>query len=391
MTDAASAVSSSPAAPGRRKTLLLRIVAGLALAGAAYGAWWGLVARHYQHTDNAYVGGNLVQITPQTSGTVLSILADDTDFVAAGQPLVKLDPADAEVALAQAEADLAQQVRQSRALFANRAASAALLAQRQSELSRAEDVLKRWQAAGGEAVAGEELAHASAAVANARAALSAAKEQLAASAAQTENASPENHPAVARAAARVREAYLALSRATLPAPVAGYVAKRGVQVGQRVQPGAPLMAIVPLNSLWVDANFKESQLAGMRIGQPVTLHADIYGGSVTYHGKVAGLGAGTGGVFSLLPAQNATGNWIKVVQRVPVRITLDPKELSEHPLRVGLSMLAEVDQHDPSGPALATAPRQAPAQSTTAFAGADQAAQARIARIIADNLGKDRS
>jgi multidrug resistance efflux pump len=197
--------------------------------------------------------------------------------------------------------------------------------------------------------------------------------------------------AVARAAARVRESYLALSRATLPAPVAGYVAKRGVQVGQRVQPGAPLMAIVPLNSLWVDANFKESQLAGMRIGQPVTLHADIYGGSVTYHGKVAGLGAGTGGVFSLLPAQNATGNWIKVVQRVPVRITLDPKELSEHPLRVGLSMLAEVDQHDQSGPALATAPRQAPAQSTTAFAGADQAAQARIARIIADNLGKDRS
>ena len=391
MTDAASAVSSSPAAPGRRKTLLLRIVAGLALAGAAYGAWWGLVARHYQHTDNAYVGGNLVQITPQTSGTVLSILADDTDFVAAGQPLVKLDPADAEVALAQAEADLAQQVRQSRALFANRAASAALLAQRQSELSRAEDDLKRRQAAGGEAVAGEELAHASAAVANAHAALSAAKEQLAASEAQTDNTRPDSHPAVARAAARVRESYLALSRATLPAPVAGYVAKRGVQVGQRVQPGAPLMAIVPLNSLWVDANFKESQLAGMRIGQPVTLHADIYGGSVTYHGKVAGLGAGTGGVFSLLPAQNATGNWIKVVQRVPVRITLDPKELSEHPLRVGLSMLAEVDQHDPSGPALATAPRQAPAQSTTAFAGADQAAQARIARIIADNLGKDRS
>jgi len=294
-------------------------------------------------------------------------------------------------ALAQAEADLAQQVRQSRALFANRAASAALLAQRQSELSRAEDDLKRRQAAGGEAVAGEELAHASAAVANARAALSAAKEQLAASEAQTENTRPDSHPAVARAAARVRESYLALSRATLPAPVAGYVAKRGVQVGQRVQPGAPLMAIVPLNSLWVDANFKESQLAGMRIGQPVTLHADIYGGSVTYHGKVAGLGAGTGGVFSLLPAQNATGNWIKVVQRVPVRITLDPKELSEHPLRVGLSMLAEVDQHDQSGPALATAPRQAPAQSTTAFAGADQAAQARIARIIADNLGKDRS
>lgn len=253
MTDAASAVSSSPAAPGRRKTLLLRIVAGLALAGAAYGAWWGLVARHYQHTDNAYVGGNLVQITPQTSGTVLSILADDTDFVAAGQPLVKLDPADAEVALAQAEADLAQQVRQSRALFANRAASAALLAQRQSELSRAEDDLKRRQAAGGEAVAGEELAHASAAVANARAALSAAKEQLAASEAQTENTRPDSHPAVARAAARVRESYLALSRATLPAPVAGYVAKRGgalgaglafaSQIGQRVQPLQPPISV----------------------------------------------------------------------------------------------------------------------------------------------------
>ncbi len=379
----------TPAQPARRKQLLI-LAALVLLAGLAYTVWWALVARYHEHTDNAYVSGNLVQITPQTSGTVLSILADDTDYVTAGQPLVLLDPADARVALEQAEADLAQQVRLARNLFASRAAAAAQLALRQAELTRAEaDLARRQQAAGG-AVAQEELAHAQSAVLTARAAQTSAKEQLSASEAQTEGTTPAEHPAVQRAAAKVREAHLAMTRAMLPAPVSGYVAKRSVQVGQRIQPGAPLMAIVPLTGLWVEANFKESQLARMRIGQPVTLRADVYGSQVEYHGKVLGLGAGTGGVFSLLPAQNATGNWIKVVQRVPVRVSLDAAELAAHPLRVGLSMLAEVDLHDQSGPVLGTTPRQAPALQTTVFGGTDPQAEQRVARIIAANLGKSR-
>jgi len=388
-----SAQNTPTAAPnnGRRKQLLTRLAAAFAVAGLAYGAWWALVARHHEHTDNAYVGGNLVQVTPQTSGTVLAIQADDTDFVQAGQPLVRLDPADARVALEQAEADLAQQVRQVRNLFAGRSAAAAQVSLREAELRRAEDDLKRRQAvADSGAVAKEELEHAAAATHTAASALATAKEQLAASDALTEGTTPAQHPSVERAAARVREAHLAMTRAMLPAPVSGYVAKRSVQVGQRIQPGTPLMAIVPLDGLWVDANFKESQLAHMRIGQPVKLHADVYGSSVEYHGKVAGLGAGTGGVFSLLPAQNATGNWIKVVQRVPVRITLEPKELAEHPLRLGLSMLAEVDLSDESGPVLGTAPRSEPAYQTQAFGVEDKAAEQRIARIIAANLGKGR-
>lgn len=379
----------TPAQPARRKQLLI-LAALVLLAGLAYTVWWALVARYHEHTDNAYVSGNLVQITPQTSGTVLSILADDTDYVTAGQPLVLLDPADARVALEQAEADLAQQVRLARNLFASRAAAAAQLALRQAELTRAEaDLVRRQQAAGG-AVAQEELAHAQSAVFTARAAQTSAKEQLSASEAQTEGTTPAEHPAVQRAAAKVREAHLAMTRAMLPAPVSGYVAKRSVQVGQRIQPGAPLMAIVPLTGLWVEANFKESQLARMRIGQPVTLRADVYGSQVEYHGKVLGLGAGTGGVFSLLPAQNATGNWIKVVQRVPVRVSLDAAELAAHPLRVGLSMLAEVDLHDQSGPVLGTTPRQTPALQTTVFGGTDPQAEQRVARIIAANLGKSR-
>ena len=386
-------MSQTPVAPtpsGRRTQLLIRLAALLLLASLAYSAWWALVARYHEHTDNAYVSGNLVQITPQTSGTVLAIQADDTDYVTAGQPLVLLDPADARVALEQAEADLAQQVRQARNLFASRAAAAAQLAVRQAELTRAEaDLARRQQAAGG-AVAQEELAHAQSAVLTARAAQTSAKEQLSASEAQTEGTTPAEHPAVQRAAAKVREAHLAMTRAMLPAPVSGYVAKRSVQVGQRIQPGAPLMAIVPLTGLWVEANFKESQLARMRIGQPVTLRADVYGSQVEYHGKVLGLGAGTGGVFSLLPAQNATGNWIKVVQRVPVRVSLDAAELVAHPLRVGLSMLAEVDLHDQSGPVLGTTPRQAPALQTTVFGATDPQAEQRIARIIAANLGKSR-
>jgi membrane fusion protein (multidrug efflux system) len=384
---------NNPAAPAngspKRRKILLTIAFVFALAAIGYGAYWALVARYIEETDNAYVQGNVVQVTPQIAGTVTRIYADDTNVVKAGQPLVGFDTADTEVALAQAEAQLAQTVREVRTLYAAQAQASANMALREAELARAKDDLARRKAlAGSGAVSAEEIRHAESAVSAARAALTAAREQLASGQALTHGTTVANHPNVQRAAARVQEAMLAQSRSTLYAPVSGEVAKRNVQVGQRVNPGAPLMAIVPLDQLWVDANFKESQLRNMRIGQPATLTADLYGGKVEYHGKVVGLSAGTGSAFALLPAQNATGNWIKVVQRVPVRISLDPQELHKHPLRIGLSMRVEVDLHDRKGAPVGES-GAAKAQLTAFDAdgnGIDAKAKARIDSIIAANL-----
>jgi membrane fusion protein (multidrug efflux system) len=397
-----AAATEKPNPSGPRRVALVALTVAFSVAALGYGVYWYLFERHYESTDNAYVAGNLVQITPQVGGTVLAIEADETDFVRAGQPLVKLDPADAKVALEQAQAQLAQTVREARTLYANNASLAAAVALRdaevvkaKSDVAKAQDDLQRRQSlASTGAVSDEEIQHAATAFANAKSALAAAqaaanaaREQLAANQALTAGTTPENHPNVLRAAARVRESYLALSRVELPAPVTGYVAKRSVQVGSRVQVGAPLMAIVPLNHVWVEANFKEVQLRNMRIGQPVTLTADLYGGRVEYHGTVEGLGIGTGAAFALLPAQNATGNWIKVVQRVPVRVALDARELAAHPLRIGLSMQATVDVANRSGKMLAEAPPTRPAATTEAFATSSRGADAMIDRIIAANLG----
>ena len=394
-------LTATEANTARRRGLTLIAVA-VALAGAAWGGWHWFNGRHFESTDNAYGAGNVVQITPQMGGTVVSIGADDTDFVRAGQMLVSLDPADARVALDQAEAQLAQTVREVRTLFANNSTLQAQVSLRKADLARAQadaarlqdDVNRRAPLMASGAVGKEEFQHANAqltaarsSVAAAQSAVLAAQEQLAASQTQTEGVSIEQHPNVQRASARVREAYLAVQRAQLVAPLDGYVAKRGVQVGQRVQAGAPMMTLVALNDLWVDANFKESQLQNLRIGQSADLEADVYGDKVIYHGRIAGLGAGTGAAFALLPAQNATGNWIKVVQRVPVRVALDPKELAEHPLRVGLSMVVKVDIADQSGKTLSDTPRTAPVASTTVFDAQLQAADAEVANIIAANLG----
>ena len=394
-------LTATEANTARRRGLTLIAVA-VALVGAAWGGWHWFNGRHFESTDNAYVAGNVVQITPQMGGTVVSIGADDTDFVRAGQMLVSLDPADARVALDQAEAQLAQTVREVRTLFANNSTLQAQVSLRKADLARAQadaarlqdDVNRRAPLMASGAVGKEEFQHANAqltaarsSVAAAQSAVLAAQEQLAASQTQTEGVSIEQHPNVQRASARVREAYLAVQRAQLVAPLDGYVAKRGVQVGQRVQAGAPMMTLVALNDLWVDANFKESQLQNLRIGQSADLEADVYGDKVIYHGRIAGLGARTGAAFALLPAQNATGNWIKVVQRVPVRVALDPKELAEHPLRVGLSMVVKVDIADQSGKTLSDTPRTAPVASTTVFDAQLQAADAEVANIIAANLG----
>ncbi|MES2228828.1 MAG: HlyD family efflux transporter periplasmic adaptor subunit [Pseudomonadota bacterium] len=386
-----------------RKKALSAVAAAVVVAGIAYGAYWALVLNHYESTDNAYVQGNVVQLTPQIGGTVVAINADDTDHVKAGQLLVRLDPADAQVALDQAEAQLAQTVREVRTLYANNSTLRAQIALREADLARArsdearaqDDVARRKPLVATGAVGKEEFNHSLAALAAAKSsvvaaqsAVLAAREQLSANQTLTDGIAPEQHPNVQRAAARVREAYLALHRAELLAPVDGFVAKRSVQLGQRVQAGAPLMSVIALDEVWVEANFKESQLKNLRIDQPVTLEADVYGKKVEYHGTIEGLGAGTGAAFALLPAQNATGNWIKVVQRVPVRIRLDPKELVEHPLRVGLSMDATVDISKLEGRMLADASRRSAGAQTSVFDQNSSAADAEVRRIIVANGGR---
>ena len=380
-----STQASPSTAPTQRKRWLLIVVGAFAALGIACGIYWALALRHVQSTDDAYVNGNVVQITPQISGTVVAIGADDTQFVTAGRTLVQLDQADAKVALDQADAQLAKTVREVRSLFATSAQLQATVAMRQSDLAKAnEDLARRERLASSGAVSGEERQHARDAANSARAALLAAQQELEANRARVDRTTVDNHPDVRNAAARVRDAYLTYSRTALPAPVSGFVAKRAVQLGQRVAPGAPLMAIVPLDQVWVDANFKEPQLAGMRVGQPVKLTADLYGGKVVYHGKVAGFGAGTGSAFALLPAQNATGNWIKIVQRVPVRIALDAQELASHPLQIGLSMQVEVDTHERNGDRLPLV-QSAPTYATDVFHSQDQLANERVRAIIAAN------
>ncbi len=378
------------ATQGKRDHRRRWLLSGLAILAAVVAILWGLdytlVGRWHEDTDDAYINGNVVQITPQVPGTVISIGADDSDFVREGQVLVKLDPADAEVALARSEAALAQTVRRVRGLFSSVSSSRADVAVREAAIRQAQaDYARRKGLAASGAISTEELAHARDALITAQSALAATQGQLAVSDAMVADTEVASHPDVQAAAAQVRAAWLDHVRNTLVAPVSGYVAKRTVQVGQRVEPGMPLMAVVPLGQVWVDANFKETQLKHMRIGQPVTLISDIYGDSVTYQGHVSGLGIGTGSAFSLLPAQNATGNWIKIVQRLPVRITLDPGELATHPLRIGLSMTATVNLHDRSGPTLSTEPMQHPLLSTDVYARQDAAANALIAKIIHAN------
>jgi membrane fusion protein (multidrug efflux system) len=325
-----------------------------------------------------------VQITPQITGTVIAVNADNTQVVKEGEPVVQIDPADARIALQQAEADLGQTVRRIHGLYVDDDRYRADIAERQSDLLKAQDDLRRRLSTGMTgAVSDEEVSHARDTLRSARAALDAARQQLGANLALTANTSVENHPQVQASAARVRDAYLAYARTTLPAPVAGYVAQRTVQVGQRVSPGSPLMSVVPLDQVWVDANFKEWQLRDIRIGQPVELTADVYGSSMVYHGKVVGFTPGTGSALALLPAQNATGNWIKVVQRLPVRIAIPPSELEKHPLRVGLSMNADVDVKDTTGAELST--DSTSTYRTNVFVKYGDDADDAIARIISAN------
>ncbi|HEV2271457.1 MAG TPA: HlyD family efflux transporter periplasmic adaptor subunit [Steroidobacteraceae bacterium] len=365
---------------------LVFILGGFLILGAAWGVYWDRDLRYSVYTDDAYVSGNVVQITPQIPGTVVAIGADNTQFVKAGQPLVRLDPADAKVALQESQAQLARTVRQVRNLFSSSSALQADVQVRRTDLAKAQsDYARRARLERSGAISEEELQHASDAVKAAQAGLAAAQQQLAADRAWVDGTTIQSNPAVRDAAAAVHAAYLNYVRTVLPAPVSGFVARRDVQLGERVSTGTPLMAVVPLNEVWVDANFKESQLGTMRVGQPVTLISDLYGGAMVFHGRVVGFGAGTGAAFSLLPAQNATGNWIKIVQRVPVRVALDPRELAQHPLQIGLSMKAYVNVRYDGGQRLPEVATNDADYSTDVFQSVTAQADEMVQQIIAAN------
>ncbi|RMM51035.1 efflux RND transporter periplasmic adaptor subunit [Pseudomonas corrugata] len=372
--------------PRKRKVMLLVLAVIVILAGLGVWAWHELYGRWSESTDDAYVNGNVVEITPQVSGTVVSIGADDGDLVREGQVLVQFDPNDAEVGLQSAQANLARTVRQVRGLYSNVDGMRAQVNAQEAEVQKAqENYNRRKNLAAGGAISKEELSHARDDLTSAQNALANARQQLKTSSALVDDTVVSSHPDVQAAAAQLRQAYLADARSTLIAPVTGYVAKRTVQLGQRVQPGTALMAVIPLDQLWIDANFKETQLRDMRIGQPVEIETDLYGSDVKYSGTIDSLGAGTGSAFALLPAQNATGNWIKIVQRVPVRIHVNAQELAKHPLRVGLSTEVSVNLRDQSGPVLAQQPPQKASFSTQVYDRQLADADAMITRLIHEN------
>jgi len=342
MTTADPTVANQPQV--QRKQRLLIVLLLVILAVIAYGAYWYFHARFYVSTDNAYVSGNTVTVTSEVNGTVTSVEVNDTQPVQRGQLLVSLDPTDAQIAVSSAEAELARTVRMVRGLLAQAAGLEAQIDSQQTALANAEeDLTRRQQVAKLGGVSSEELQHARNEVTRQKAALDTAKKELEQVNAQIVGTDIETHPDVLAAAAKLREASLALARTKIYAPVTGTVAQSTVEIGTRIAQGKPLLTVVPLDNVWVNANFKEVQLASVQVGQPVTLHADLYGGDQEYHGVVEGISAGTGSAFALLPAQNASGNWIKIVQRLPVRIALNAEELASHPLRVGLSMTAEID------------------------------------------------
>ncbi len=368
----ANAESQAPQQPannkkGKRTRILLILALLFIVIAVAYGIYWFLVLRHHEETDDAYVAGNQVQIMAQVSGSVTKVWADNTDFVKQGDVLVTLDPTDAQQAFEKAQTELASSVRQTRQMMINSKQYQANIEVKKTALAQAQSDLNRRVPLGSANLIGrEELQHARDAVTSAQAQLDVAVQQYNANQAMILGTRLEDQPAVKQAAAELRNAWLALQRTKIVSPMTGYVSRRAVQPGAQISPTTPLMAVVPASGLWVDANFKETQLAHMRIGQSATVVSDIYGDDVTYTGKVVGLDMGTGSAFSLLPAQNATGNWIKVVQRLPVRIELDANQLSQHPLRIGLSTLVTVDTSNSDGKVLASQARSTPAYESNA-------------------------
>ena len=373
---------------GKRRRILLRIAAVFIVIGVLWALYWLLVLTKRERTDDAYVNGNKVVISAQVPGTVVSVLTDDTQLVQAGQVLVRLDPVDAQISLARSASALAQAVRQVRQATSTAEQYDSLIATRKIELARAQaDLAKREPLLAANAIAPEEVRHARESVDLAKAALTQAVRQANASHALVDGTQVQNNPAVLEAKSAFRDAWIAAQRNAVVAPVTGYVAERSVQLGQHIQAGQALMTVIPLHALWVDANFKEVQLRNLRIGQPVEVRSDLYGGAFIFHGRVTGMSAGTGAAFALLPPQNASGNWIKVVQRVPVRIKIDDADLAKSPLRVGLSATVTVDTTDRNGPVLSGKSAEQPVGYTQVYTQDLEKANAEADSVIRRNLG----
>ena len=370
--DGAKTEEISDAALKQKRKKALTVVGLILLIVALAYAVWAIFFNHFISTDNAYVGAETASITSMVNGQVAEVLVSDTKAVKKGDLLLRIDNRDAEIALAQAQAELMKAKRQYKQTQANSSAlnsqvfvsddginsAKAQVAKAQADLNKAQDDLARRQtlAASG-AISKEELSTAQSAVKNAEAGLAlnqaglaqaqssqkAAQSTLAANEALIRGSNETSAPDVLIAETHVKQALLDLERTEIKAPFDGVITRRNIQVGQRVAPGSVLMMLVPITQLYVDANFKENQLPKVKVGQKVTLSSDLYGSDVEFNGTVVGFSGGTGSALALIPAQNATGNWIKVVQRLPVRIALDPKELADHPLRVGLSMDAKIN------------------------------------------------
>jgi membrane fusion protein, multidrug efflux system len=370
----------------RKKVIVLSVIAAVfILAGLAWLLLYIFVFTQRETTDDAYVKGDMVTISSRVAGTVIEVGVEETERVHQGQVLIKLDPVDAQVSLMNAEGQLAQAVREAQARMQQANQADAAIPQRRAQYEQArDDYNRRHPLLERRAVSAEEVDNGKRQMQQAKAALDAAEREAAAAHAQVDGTTVENYPAVIQARSQFRNAWVNSGRNAIVSPIEGYAARRQVQVGQRIQPGQDLLTVVPLADLWIDANFKETQLEHIRIGQPVKVTTDMYS-DMEYHGKVVGLNAGTGSAFSLLPAENATGNWIKVVQRLPVRIAIDAEDLRKHPLRIGLSTDVNVDTHDRDGRVLSETPRSKPLASTDVYAQEMGEADQRAQEIIREN------
>ena len=370
----------------RNRTLFLVLVIA-ALLGCIWFMYWFFHGRFYIYTNDAYVGGNIVVVTTRISGTVVSISADDTDYVEQGRILIELDRTDALIALEKNIANLGQSVRQVTALLETTKQIKALIGVKKALfIQAAQDYERRECLIDALAVSLEDFEHSIAAVNSSFADLISTEHYYLSLVAQVANTTIEEHPLVEEAKQLLRQAFLTLQRCTLFSPVEGLVARRSIQVGEQINPAQPLMAIVPLNQIWVDANYKETQLRNVRIGQPAKVHCDLYGSDVDFEGIVGGIAGGTGSVFSLLPPQNATGNWIKIVQRLPVRIYLNPEQIKKHPLRLGLSMETTVNIHQENLPVVPTKKPALPIYSTDIFYAQQKGVEELIAEVIEQNI-----
>ena len=386
----ATAPASKPEQPppprkGHRRKIIF-VVLFLVIAALAI-AYFFRLDFPYRWTDDAYVHGNEVFLVPRVTSTVVAINADDTDLVQKGQPLVVLDDSDAKVALLEAEGALGDTMRKVCQFYVNVVELKANVEARKIDLARSQDDYNRRTTAQAGTVSAEDITHAQQAMDGARDLLDVAKQELGAAQALIANTDLEHHPLVLQAEANVLDADLALQRTAVNAPETGYVVQRNVEVGQRVTPGTALLAIIPLDQIWVDANFKEAELRFVRIGQTVHLKSDFYGDSVEYKGHVVGLAPSTGAAFSLLPPDEGSGNWIKIIQRVPVRIFLDDnKELGEHPLRIGLSMRVTIDTADHNGAALTQVPSTNAVYATDIYSNEWVQANTLVQSLMATNL-----